>query len=273
MEKMKAGFIGYMPKDADFFATLQKYADIGFKACEGGYGLLRSGVDVKEGLARVKDMGMRFLTVATSVQGDKYPDVKELVAQARLLDVNWVTLYLSSATSWRFADRETLPDYDESMREIEKMERLAVELAEEGMILQFHNHDQEFLTCYKGVPLFWHIATKAEHVKFEVDCGWVHYAGEDPAKILTQLGDRVNSVHIKDYTRGDNFEYKPLRTVRVPRYTTPGTGMLDMQQVLGAAQKIGVEWAIIEQDMLYNLGTEDAVRTAYNIMKETGFVE
>lgn len=273
MEKMKAGFTGFVPKGADYFATLQTYAQIGYRACESGWGLLRSGIDPQEGMARIKEMGLRFLTVSTSVQGDRYPDIGGLAEQAHRFDVDWVTIYHSSATSWRFADRPSLPDYDEAMREIEKMEKLAVELEKEGLLLQFHNHDQEFLTCYKGVPLFWHIAAKAEHVKFELDLGWVQYAGVDPAGLIAQLGDRINALHVKDYARGENYENKPARRVLVPRYTAPGTGMVDLEACLRAAYEAGVRWAIIEQDMQYHLTMEEAVRAAYYNMKETGFVE
>ena len=60
MEKMKAGFTGFVPKGADYFATLQTYAQIGYRACESGWGLLRSGIDPQEGMARIKEMGLRF---------------------------------------------------------------------------------------------------------------------------------------------------------------------------------------------------------------------
>ena len=35
MEKMKSGITGFIPKDADFFQTLESYAQIGYKAFEG----------------------------------------------------------------------------------------------------------------------------------------------------------------------------------------------------------------------------------------------
>ncbi|WP_138295365.1 MULTISPECIES: sugar phosphate isomerase/epimerase [unclassified Clostridium] len=272
MEKMKAGVTGFMPKDVDYLEQLQKYAKLGYSYYENArYAFTQP--DPKAVIDRVHDMGLKYLALGTTVHKGAYPDVKELVRQARIADVHMVGMYHSGATFWRFADRPDLPEYDEAMLEIENMEKLAVELGKEGIDFFFHNHDQEFRTTYNGVPLFWMIAAKAEHVKFEVDLGWAHYAGWDPAQLIRQLGDRVVILHVKDYTRGENCENKPTGKVIVPRYTTPGTGLVDLEACFHAGVDAGVKYAVIEQDMLYHLSTEESVRTAYAIMKETGYVE
>lgn len=272
MNKMQAGFIGFIPKGSDFFETCRKYADIGYTVCEGAYGLFREG-DPAENAAKLRDMGMRVLTMGASVQGGKSPDIPDLAAKARLVGADRITMYISSASSWRFADRDELPGEEEITKEIACMEAAAKACREEGLKFIFHNHDQEFITCYNGVPLFWMIAALAPTVEFELDLAWAQYAGENPARIIRRLGSRLAALHVKDYARGDNFEYKPRRTVKVPRYTTPGTGLVDMEDCLGAAAEVGCPYAIIEQDMPYHLSTEDTVRTAYFNMKETGFVE
>lgn len=271
MQQMQAGFIGFIPKDADYWETCKKYAAIGYTVCEGAYGLFKEG-DPAENAARLRDMGMRVLSMGASTQGGQTPDIPALAAKARLVGADRVTMYISSASSWRFADRDALPDEAEITGEIARMEAAAKACRAEGLKFIFHNHDQEFLTCYNGVPLFWMIAALAPTVEFELDLAWAHYAGENPARIIRQLGSRLAALHVKDYARGDNFEYKPRRTVRVPRYTAPGTGLVDLEDCLGAAAEVGCPYAIIEQDMLYHLSAEDSVRTAYCNMKETGFV-
>lgn len=272
MKRMKAGVTGFIPKDADLFETLQKYAEMGYSVFEGGDDMFREG-DPVENVKRVHDMGLRLLSHSATVVDHQYPDVKELVRRARITGADRVTTYNTGATRWRFRYRQEHPDYDETMRDIEALNRLSNELEQEGLMMVFHNHDQEFKTVYQGVPLFWHLALKVPKLKFEPDLAWIHYAGEDPAKIVGQLGERVVALHVKDYTYGDNYDDKPLGRVKVPRYTTPGTGLVDLPQCFQAACEAGVELAIIEQDMQYHLAMEDSVRTAYSIMKETGYVE
>jgi sugar phosphate isomerase/epimerase len=272
MDKMKSGLTGFIPKDADVYKTLESYAKMGYKGCSHSWIIFREG-DPAENLKRVRGMGLEFVTLGCSIISEQKPVVADLVKRARFLGVDSVTAYHSSATAWRFADRPELPDYAESMREIELMNSLAESLAKEGLSFRFHNHDQEFITCYNGVPLFWLMATNVPKLNFEIDLGWAHYAGENVPRLIRQLGSRVQSLHVKDYTKGDNFEYKPSRTVLVPRYCAPGTGFVDLQGCFEAAVDVGCPWAVIEQDMQYHLTHAESVQAAYLIMKETGLVE
>jgi sugar phosphate isomerase/epimerase len=270
---MKAGITGFIPKGADIFETLDSYAKMGYKAFEGAGRLLNLEGDPADNAKRVRDMGLELITLGANVQNGNQPDVKELIANAAIVGVKRVTVYHSSATAWRFADREELPGYEEIKKELQTIDSMGKELAKEGITLVFHNHDQEFITCYDGVPLIWRLAVECPDLKFEPDLGWVRYAGWDPAAFIRQLGDRVVSLHVKDYIPGDNFEYKPLCTVRVPRYCAPGAGEVNLYEAFKAASEIGVEWAIIEQDMQYELTHAESVQAAYYNMKDTGFVE
>ena len=272
MKKMKAGFIGFVPQGVDFFETIESYAKMGYKAMESGARLFSLDGDPTEHAKKVRAMGLEILGIMTSCQGKNDPNPKELIERAKAIDVNRIMIMHTSASAWRFADRAELPDYDEIMVEIGKMDRLAKALAKEGMSLVFHNHDQEFIACYKGIPLYWLMAAHAEEMKFEIDLAWVQYAGWDPAKLITQLGDRVASLHVKDYIPGENYEYKPHKTITVPRYCAPGAGVVDLSACFKAAVDVGVEWAIIEQDMQYQLSHAESVQVAYYNMKETGFV-
>ena len=273
MNRLKPGFIGFIPKEADYYETIAKYASFGYQAVEHGGAAFRPGVNVAEHIAKLKALGLRHLTLDASVQNGNYPNVAELVSKCRAIEVDSVNVFHTSATAWRFADRPEHPDEEEIMAELDRMNRLSTELAAEGIDLVFHNHDQEYLSTVNGVPLFWQMASMCPKLRFELDLAWIHYAGWNPAQLIRQLGSRVKVLHVKDYTRGENYEYKPARTITVPRYTTPGTGLVDLQECFQAAVDVGVKWAVIEQDMQYNLNHEESVKTAYMIMKETGFVE
>ena len=167
-----------------------------------------------------------------------------------------------------------MPTYDQLMAEIERLDAVAKELDKEGIRLTFHNHDIEFQAAYNGVPAFWLMAANSEYLKFQLDCGWVAYAGEDPVKIMKLMGKRITDIHIKDYVPGEVVNELPNgKKVVMPRFSTPGTGVLDMAGCLEAALNLGIEWAIIEQDFQYNLSISETITAAYLNMKETGFVE
>jgi sugar phosphate isomerase/epimerase len=273
MKKMKAGITGFIPKDADFFKTLESYAKMGYRAFEGAQRLFSIEGDPQEHAKRIRGMGLELLTLSANVQNKNQPDASELIKRAKLLNINRVTIYHTSATAWRFADRPDLPDYDEMMKEIETIRKLGQDLARENISLVFHNHDQEFITCYKGVPLFWLMAAAIEDLKFEPDLGWIQYAGWCPVKLISQLGNRIVSLHVKDYIPGENYEKKPHKTFAVPRYCAPGAGVVDLYACFKAASEFDVEWAIIEQDMQYMLTHAESVQAAYYNMKDTGFVD
>jgi sugar phosphate isomerase/epimerase len=272
MQKMKAGITGFIPRGDDFFKTLESYAKMGYKAFEGAARLFSLDGDPKEHAKRVRGMGLELITLAANIQNGNQPDAGELIKKARLVNMSRVTIYHSSATAWRFADRPELPGREEMMKEIETIDKLGKELAKEGITLVFHNHDQEFISCYNGIPLFWLIAANCENLKFETDLGWIKYAGWDPAQLISQLCSRVASLHVKDYIPGENFEYKPHKTFVVPCYCAPGAGVVDLYACFKAACEADVEWAIIEQDMQYQLTHTESVQAAYYNMKETGFV-
>ena len=91
----------------------------------------------------------------------------------------------------------------------------------------YHNHDTEFTQCYRGIPQLQLIAANSENLTFELDCGWAAYAGADPVALIGQLGKRISVLHIKDYI-DKIVEYRGMPNVKVPQFTTVGTGKLDL---------------------------------------------
>ena len=103
--------------------------------------------------------------------------------------------------------------------------------------------------------------TDPANLYFTIDVGWVTMGGADPAAVLHQLAGRVPTIHVKDFydiTERNSF-------------TALGTGIVDFNSALTAAQDTGVEWAVVEQDRLRNLSAWDTVITSYLNLKERGF--
>jgi sugar phosphate isomerase/epimerase len=118
---------------------------------------------------------------------------------------------------------------------VERLANAADEAAALGVELGFHNHDAEvrpgadgssFLDRLRELPLF-----------FEIDLGWVWWAGLDPVDLLDRLHGRVPLVHVKDFaTRGER-SFRPV-----------GDGAVGYERVAPAAVAAGVEWLLVEQD-------------------------
>ena len=282
MGKLKAGFIGFTPfggDPEDFYKALESYAGIGYSGFEGGDMLTRNG-DAKENLARVKAFGMEPLSVGLGFGGLDNVDIKAIVEKAHLLGINRAASFMGCVGAYRFGQRDDKPSYDEVMTEIEKYNAIAKELAKEGIVTTFHNHDAEFLHFYKGKPAFYQMMDNSEYLKFELDAGWALYGHFDPIQVMEDLGDKLKALHVKDFNY--NNVAHPVRPgqvvdeskaqVSMPRFTTVGTGLLPLQAVLKKAVEMGLDYAIVEQDFMYHMNQFETLTGAYYNMKETGYV-
>ena len=283
MNKLKAAFIGFVPFGSDdFYPILESYAKIGYKAFESGDMLLRKG-DAAENLARVKSFGMEPLSVGLGMGNVSLDVVPGVIEKAKKLGVNRAATFVGVVAQHRFGQRKEVPTYDEVMEEIERFNAVAKELAKEGIVTSFHNHDAEFLTFYKEKRAYDYTVENSEYLKFELDCGWAAYGHADPLKVLDKLGDKLCAIHIKDYTYGNAVQTlvmpgrpapdENLAQNRMPRFTAPGTGELNLRGCLEKALAMGMDYAIVEQDFMYNLTQHETLTAAYLNMKETGFVE
>jgi sugar phosphate isomerase/epimerase len=97
-----------------------------------------------------------------------------------------------------------------------------------------------------------YLALDSELVKFEIDVAFLPIRGYDPVAVLEYLGDRVQSVHVKDIDV-DN------RTLgRWPEWCGPGDGQVDLTGVVETAIANDVRWLTFEHDT-----DEDPTGTLY----------
>jgi sugar phosphate isomerase/epimerase len=108
-------------------------------------------------------------------------------------------------------------------------------LAGEGLRLAYHNHNFE-IGPDQGLRTLL-AETHPSLVYFQVDVGWVQFAGDDPAKLLWEFGPRVPLVHLKD-----------MDPARENPHVVAGDGAVQWDQVLAACDGIGVEFGSIEMD-------------------------
>jgi sugar phosphate isomerase/epimerase len=106
-----------------------------------------------------------------------------------------------------------------------------------GMKFAYHNHTPEFTPIDGTMP--WELLEKntdPAKVNFEMDCGWVIVAGQDPIPYLRKYGKRIVMLHVKDF--------KDKKPPSVPL----GTGGIDYKPIFAAAKGASVRHIFVEQE-------------------------
>jgi len=270
MNKLKAGFIGFVPfgvKGEEYYKILEEYGKIGYKGIEQANALFEG--DFEANLARVKSYGLQPICMPLMMMpGMPAPNLDEAFEKAHQLGVTRLVTYMSTAAGYSLGALKEPPTYDAMMKEIEGLEDIATKAKANGLQFMFHNHDGEVNVDINGSTTLVFVLKNTENLTFELDVGWVAYAGVDPVNLIYRMKDRIAALHIKDFALGKVDQRGPK-----PNFTTPGTGVLNLAGVLEAGVAIGQEWAIVEQDFQRNLSQKETLTAAYLNMKETGFLE
>jgi sugar phosphate isomerase/epimerase len=101
-------------------------------------------------------------------------------------------------------------------------------------------------------------------VTLEMDCGWVAAAGGNPAAILLAHPTRFSLLHIKDFKAAEAGQ-EPGQRVS----TELGRGVVDFKPVFAAARKVGIKYAIVEQEE-FDIPAVDALKIDLAFMQKAG---
>ncbi|GAA0261821.1 sugar phosphate isomerase/epimerase family protein [Halobacterium noricense] len=137
------------------------------------------------------------------------------------------------AVSW--LDPEHFASDDAATVASERLAAAADDLAEHGLDLHYHNHDQEF-TDLDGAPAIDALLDAADGVGYQIDLGWVGAAGYEPLDVFETYADRIDLVHLKDYDAAAG------KTVKV------GEGDLDIAATVDAVRDADVDWLVYEAE-------------------------
>ena len=119
----------------------------------------------------------------------------------------------------------------------------AVRAAQEGVTVFFHNHTHEFEPVGGILP----IDLLQNVCALEVDTYWSFCAGIDNYKYITENKDKICLLHVKD-----GVDRTPCAL---------GEGQCDVAAVIKAAQDIGIEWIVVENDDPVPTGLDDIGRS------------
>ena len=158
---------------------------------------------------------------------------------------------------------------DEAKRTAELANRIGEAAKRAGLQYAYHNHDYEFADVGEGTSGFDFLLreTDSELVKFEIDCGWMTFAGRRPEDYLAREPARFPMLHIKDYLPADtSATTKGRRPAMVGAEL--GRGTVDYRPIFAAAKKAGVQHYFAEQEGPFSrMGQLDAAQVAYEYLR------
>jgi len=138
-----------------------------------------------------------------------------------------------------------------------------------GLIFSYHNHGYEFAN-YENETLFDYMIknTEPDYVSFELDILWTVFPGHDPVTFLEKYGPRFKLMHLKDLKKG--VEGNSSGNTSQENDVALGTGQLNLEKILKAAKKAGVEYYYIEDESpKYN----EQVPQSIEYLKRIDFIE
>jgi sugar phosphate isomerase/epimerase len=237
----------------EFDGTLKQVAAVGYKEVELFSLLGRKAKAVRESLDAA---GLRCVSAhyqLADLQGDLGPKIE----QAKELGLTFMVCPFPGIADPRrikTASRNPLDQIralvnaltaDDWKWNAEVLNKAGEPAKKAGLQVCYHNHHLEFKK-YDGVTALELLLRHAdkELVKVELDCGWVHVAGESPADFIARHEGRVALLHIKDVKEG----FKPTTDFGPVPFTEVGRGAIDWKKVFAAAKKAGVKRYYVEQD-------------------------
>lgn len=176
------------------------------------------------------------------------------------------------------ASRETLSSF------IADTNEMAKRMADQGIILSYHNHHVEFARI-DGRHVLDIIRDEAPELKFELDVHWIHRGGMDPVTVLKAYDGLVDLVHLKDYRIGlppaEAFEALAAgdretwsqHWSNLVQFAEVGLGNLDFAGIVDAGIASGAEYLLIEQDQQYGRDIFDCLADSRENLIKLGYAE
>lgn len=231
----------------DIAASMKKIKEIGYNAVQvSAFG----PVDPH----RVKEiMDAEGLTIcATHIAYDRLKnDLQGVIEQHKLWNCKYVGL---GAMPHEYA--KSAEGYVKFAKEASEIARV---LADNGLRFIYHNHNFEFMKFdgVTGLEILLN-ETDPEVFDFEIDTYWVQAGGANPVDWIKKVRGRMKVVHFKDMGVDSN---------RQQMMTEVGEGNLNWPDIINACVEIGVEWALVEQDVCQRDPFESLAISLNNLKK------
>lgn len=150
---------------------------------------------------------------------------------------------------------------DDAKRTAEYANRLGEKARQAGLQYAYHNHHLEFTDVGGGQTFYDVLLAETDHklVQFELDCGWVHAGGKNPADVFKANPGRIPLMHAKDFLPNGGKDYPGAEL---------GRGTLDYKPIMAAADAAGLKHCFVEQEGPYaRMSQLDAARVDYAYLR------
>lgn len=139
------------------------------------------------------------------------------------------------------------PTLDDWKYNAEEFNKTGEKLRQAGITFGYHNHWLEFKPVDGKIPYEELLSLcEPDKVTFEMDCGWVKVAGQDPAELMKRYPQRFSMLHVKDFHLPPNISFATHDEAKV---TELGRGSIDYRPIFAqAAKNQKITHAFVEQE-------------------------
>jgi sugar phosphate isomerase/epimerase len=134
-----------------------------------------------------------------------------------------------------------------------------------GLQFTYHNHNFEFADTGGGAIGYDVLLreTDPQLVKFEIDCGWMIFAGHDPVAYFKKYPHRFPMIHVKDFLPPASSG--PMRGAEL------GRGSVDYKPIFAAALEAGLQHYFVEQEGPFaRMSPLEAAQVDYDYLRAIG---
>ena len=244
---LKSGIQLYTLRDQmakDFYGTIKRVADIGYKGVEFA-GLYDE--DPKKVREYIDSLG---LTCHSCHEAFPTTENADKIAE---------TLKTLGTDCWVGGVGGDAMDTEEKFNKTIEEFAKACEIAEsKGLKFFMHNHWWEFYYKVDGVSFYDAVMSKCPTLNSELDVFWTVVGGGCPVSTIRKYGDKISLIHSKDgiltkpWNPGDAFEMK-----------ANGEGIVPIKDCIETTKS--AKWAIMELDEV-NGDMWEAVEKSYNYL-------
>jgi sugar phosphate isomerase/epimerase len=162
--------------------------------------------------------------------------------------------------------------HDEAKRSAALANRIGEAAKRAGLEYAYHNHDAEFADLGNGVTAYDVLLreTDPELVKFEIDCGWMIFAGHNPIDYFGRYPNRFPMIHVKDFLRAKTADAAADKAAGM-NGAELGHGVVDYKPIFAAAAKTGLRHFFVEQEGPFpRMEPLEAARVDYEYLHSLG---
>lgn len=224
--------------EKDFWGTFRKLSEMGFTAVEPLYAFPNDFALSPESPVPSFVKGIMWDEEKVSAY---MPELEKLGLEISSMHVGFMfgkSVEEGIADLIRFSEKSGIRNFMTSLefdtkkkaQDAAKLLNTAAELLRDTDIrLGYHNHFQEFGKCRIGEKemtlMEYFLSITDSDVMLQIDTGWQMYGGDDVPAFLKKYGNRILSVHLKDFVK----HYESI--AQEDAFAVIGEGMLPVREI------------------------------------------